>query len=834
MKKLQIAGQIIEGESTEDFTFQGIWRWKKDGVGRCCDCAANLVLCGKLGNSGQLYDGDTLLEENLTGEQDIIDLTGEEDEKEVTKAQRSDNLFPEFLSMAGWMENLDFCSRHAQLDLHVARDTLANNVRGTGNTFFGSFRLEGSLSKMRNVKAFALQGTIFIDNPDSFVLPESMQLQSCLFCSYASHLKQVHHSEQSCADKKGHRTTKKRKLSMLSGRRGLGKKLQVGESLCPKPDILAYKFLGHELIELKFGLEIYKPAKPAVIALKIEQLSRFEDGREIRNKECQLVNPEIKLPAPERRFFIESKPADNCDCPPAVCSCCCYSCKTSFGFKGYEMPKPPNEEPNGNRRMILFPQVAVTKCRTCTQKNNDKNKNFISFIKGFKPGRYSLKIISGFSTSFQEHMTRNIMIYPPPQVPRSLSALVYKAQSTINLPNCASEKAENTCKSFEPVLLVSWTTPQYFKTDPAGRKGFPEFDQSGNIRYYSLQLQTRTGSDEFKNFGEVVKYVDHRLLQSRYRPYKERKFNTLMFALPEIESDSALYENFRIKVVASGDFGVSEPAYSPTLPVPKVERSLGGLSRHVNVDFLDCDETNCVICGDDICFESSFDKGILDLGRMNPGKYDSIFTRRSGGTRTKQVNQGLELGGRLFSGKIFVPPELMKLPVSPDCCSHLYHISCLLKWAKTSRKRSDGGRRRGRVKCPLCMQKFQSVQRQTLHQDLQDQRDRFLVDTELIERQIMPTSLSFPAWTAFCSSIGGDGVVDMFLAEQQESTYSLSELAASIPYNDGDMERLNRVRQALRRERGRYATEVDMSDSGGNETDFQTSDESESETESLN
>mmetsp|Transcript_6187 Transcript_6187/g.8132 ORF Transcript_6187/g.8132 Transcript_6187/m.8132 type:complete len:521 (+) Transcript_6187:589-2151(+) len=164
-----------------------------------------------------------------------------------------------------------------------------------------------------------------------------------------------------------------------------------------------------------------------------------------------------------------------------------------------------------------------------------------------------------------------------------------------------------------------------------------------------------------------------------------------------IVSDLPRNDRIRITVAAIGPDGPGEFAASSSLDCSSSETSST------------C-KPNCVICGEDISFSESTEKASLN-------RHDEFLTNADAS------------------------------PAGPDCCSHLFHFSCLRKWSETKNSLNSQGEIEST--CPLCCRPFTGIVKHKLKLTQQDDRQVVSISEELRENFIpnpLPQDLQESEW----------------------------------------------------------------------------------------
>lgn len=312
-----------------------------------------------------------------------------------------------------------------------------------------------------------------------------------------------------------------------------------------------------------------------------------------------------------------------------------------------------------------------------------KSTAFSCVIDNLEEGSYSASIVVRLLHDTENYLPvveyfDPIKIFPPPKPPTNLSVLLKKTKFN---------EIGNESLIYEPFAIVSWK-PKCDKTHDCGP-----------IDYFKISLEVFIKNEKsWKCFGEET-IVNHSSINST------DKESCCLVALPEVKEDSSsIYSKFRVSIVSSSKFGESEAVSSSEMNIPTYS-----VVTNKAVDFKEIQESDCVICAENILFEKEL-------------KYPhfSIFAKRVMLTTP-------------LDDIVNVSDKMLKCPVSPTCCSHLFHLKCLLDWSKVSRKstRRDFGKGKKYPKCPLCMQEFKNVISQNLDPNCQNERQLFSASAEV-------------------------------------------------------------------------------------------------------
>lgn len=367
-------------------------------------------------------------------------------------------------------------------------------------------------------------------------------------------------------------------------------------------------------------------------------------------------------------------------------------------------------------RHILFAPIALQSCSVEVNRF-DEVLSFSYVLDNLSVGKHELCVSVQVKQDCNENFEnmrystlpkQNTYLYfveCPPETPSDLSVLIKKARTDCKWTDEADV-------IYEPYLLVSWKPPMLGGPKKL-KRGIKHARAEGfrvGIEVFNLKV------DKWQEFGEPTE------INMSYLKSGLDKESCSLVALPEEHERSyRLFSKMRVFVMSTSKFGESAKVYSTTLDIPKLsEPSIA------KVDFKNVEETTCVICAEEIVFEKEY----LALQRdIKPICHFNLAATPCCRLKCK--------GDVPFKGIVSVHDKLFNSPVSPTCCSHVFHLKCLLDWSRSSKIRlaQELGVERAVAKCPLCMQQFKHVVTQVLDPEKQCDRKYFCADAKVMKRQ---------------------------------------------------------------------------------------------------
>eukprot|EP00510_Aplanochytrium_minuta_P001727 CAMPEP_0184006708 /NCGR_PEP_ID=MMETSP0954-20121128/861_1 /TAXON_ID=627963 /ORGANISM="Aplanochytrium sp, Strain PBS07" /LENGTH=745 /DNA_ID=CAMNT_0026285323 /DNA_START=330 /DNA_END=2567 /DNA_ORIENTATION=- len=219
----------------------------------------------------------------------------------------------------------------------------------------------------------------------------------------------------------------------------------------------------------------------------------------------------------------------------------------------------------------------------------------------------------------------------------------------------------------KPFAVVSWSTKNRSRQELKTERSSRFLRNEQAINSFEICCQVYR-----KTRGD---WVVHEPSRQRYYIGSDTNSNLAVFNC--IVAELPRNKKIRIAVAAVGPDGPGDFAVSTTLDCSS--QNSASICK-----------PNCVICGEDISF-------------------------------SEKVNSSTELQKSAESDSS---------PSGPDCCSHLFHFGCLLKWSET--KNSLNAQSQMESTCPLCCRSFKGIVKHKLKKALQNDRGITLVEEKLL------------------------------------------------------------------------------------------------------